>query len=204
MRTPFALALSFLLVTAADLSARDPIKVKLPEGTMLLELKEGQLLVSREGGRAVAVAGTDQREKVTNFAVSDWNGSEGLAIALEFEGFGNSRSYGWMTLWVGNKNWHSVSDPNKQGFGVIGTVRILENVEPLAILDVNCPRGDTVVVNLYDQAAIPDTDRKLAIRYQHDCARVPLPSVGSSRRFYTTPKFINAKKEEAGGRVWQQ
>jgi hypothetical protein len=202
MQTRVAMALAFLLAIAADLSARDPIKVKLPADTMQLELKEGQLLVSREGGRAVGVAGTDEREKVTSFAVSDWNGSEGLAVALEFGELGNSRSYGWMTLRVDTTNGSSQPGANKQGFGIVAKDRIFNNIEPLSILDVSNPIGDSLVITLYDQANIPDTDRKLAIRYQHDCPIAAIP--GNFRRFYTTPKFIKMKKEEAGSRVWQQ
>lgn len=200
MRTHMVVSLACLFVLVAESWGREPIKMRLPTESMRLEIRDSKLLVARGSGKAVSVS--DDLEKVTNFAVTDWYGGEGLALAIEVEAIGESRSYWWMTMWVGGKEWPSEKDADKLGFGIKAKGRILENIEPLSILGLR-GYGDGVLVTLCDRANLPDSDLKLAFRFQHDCAIFTTTrNLGISRRVYLKPIAVKAIADDWGQHVW--
>lgn len=198
LRSLIAVVYSLAFITVA--AAREPIKLETSTGIMRLELQEGKLLVSNGGGTAISVS--DGFKEVTNFAVAEWDGGKGLALAIETSGFKQSRSYFWMTMWVGDeKTGASRLDAGKLGFGIVGKGTIFENVEPLSILGLST-HGDGLLVTLYDQSGVPGSDRKLAFQFQHDCAITSQPNLGRSHRLYLTPTAVKALSGKTDRQVW--
>lgn len=201
MRTSILIALLLFVAVACHASAREPINLPLSTGSLRLTIKDGTLLVSQDGQRSLAL--TDERMNVTNFAVTEWNDREGVALAVELNGFGESRSYWWMTAQVGNGAASSTgTESDKVGVRVMGQGPILENVEPLSILDLRS-HGDGILVTLCDQSKIPDSDRKLAFRFQHDCAITSKPNLGRSKRHYLTPTAVTTIANESKKQLWK-
>lgn len=201
MRVPILIALLSSIAVAAHASAPEPIGLRLPTGSLRLSIQDGTLLVSRDGQHSVAL--TDKRMNVTNFAVAEWNDRQGVALAVELKGFGESRSYWWMTAQLCNGATSSTgTDSDNVGVRVIGQGPILENVEPLSIIDLKS-HGDGILVTLCDQSNIPDSDRKLAFRFQHDCAITSKPNLGRTKRHYLTPTAVKTIANESKQQLWK-
>lgn len=201
MRTPILIALLSSIAVAFQASAREPISLPLSTGSVRLKIQDGTLLVSADGQRTVAL--TEEHKNVTNFAVTEWNDRQGVALVIELKGFGESRSYWWMTAQVGNGTSSSTgTDSDTVGVRVMGQGPIFENVEPLSILDLKS-HGDGILVTLCDPSSIPDSDRKAAFRFQHDCAITSKPNLGRSRRHYLTPTAVKTIANETKQQLWK-
>ena len=201
MRAPILIALLSLVAVVSHASAREPIHLRLPTGSLRLKIQDGTLLALRDGQQTSAL--TDKRMNVTNFAVTEWNDRQGVALVIELKGFGESRSYWWMTAQVGNGAASSTgTDSDTVGVRVMGQGTILENVEPLSIIDLKS-HGDGILVTLCDQSKIPDSDRKLAFRFQHDCAITSKPNLGRSTRNYLSPIAVKTIANETKQQLWK-
>lgn len=200
MRSGVRVALFSLIILANQVCAREPIPLRLPAGALEFKIEDASLLASRDGRNWVSISG--DLKHVTNFAVTEWNDRQGAALAIETHGFGESRSYRWMTVRVDQERPASTgTNLDQSGLRVLGTGPILENIDPLTILSLRSS-GDGIHIILCDPSGIPDSDRKLAFRFQHDCAITPKPNLGRSRRLFLTPTAIKTISKEATQQIW--
>lgn len=183
---------SLLLMAAFSAStAGQAIEIRLPDMTRTLHLEAARLLMTQDGSRTVCLS--DEIGSVTTFAVTKWYNGQGMAAVIEVHGFGESRTYYWLTLRAPDLN----SDPQLR----IAKGRILENVERLTILNLKGP-GDAIHVMLADPREIPDTKRRLVFFFQNNCAHVSGDKMGDSRRIYFSESAIQNIKNDSDFRIW--
>lgn len=190
----FRMLMAMMLVglSPADcLVARESLSVNLRSGQVLVSLDDGSLQLARDSGPRTRIA--EDLGRITNFGVSDWLNGEGLALVVEVSGFDDSHTYWWLTI------YDETTSP--KGFRVSGQGRILENIEPLQILNVE-GAGDSIAVTLIDPRPIPDSSRKLAFRYENHCARSRVTDTGKTSRLYFSEQAIQYAGRDAERNVW--